>query len=211
MISNSPKFIFIHIYKTAGSSIRSSLSPWAKQLSREKLLINLLASKALNRIIFKDEQILWKHAGASEYKQFLGKKYNDFFTFSFVRNPFDWQVSLYEYIRKSRGHHLHNFACQVNFKSYLKSFVSETIKTQSEFLTDHSGKLIVNRIGKYENLNHDFSSITKELGLSVTLPHLNRTIRSKCKDYYDDESVDIVLRNFKKDFDLFNYPKNIPD
>ena len=211
MISNPKKFIFIHIYKTAGSSVRSSLSPWVNQLSREKLLINTLLHKSFNRMMFKDEQLLWKHAGASEYREFLGSEYEKFFTFSFVRNPFDWQVSLYEYLRKSKGHHLHKFACQVSFKSYLKSCVAETIKTQSEFLTDYSGNLIVDKIGKYESLNDDFLSITKKLNLSTTLPHLNKTIRSKCNYYYDEESEDIILRNFKRDFELFNYPKKIPE
>lgn len=69
--------LFIHIPKTGGNSIRRG-APWVTP--------------------YADRGV------ASEAKKRIGKKWDDIFTFAFVRNPFDRMVSIYFYlVSESRG------------------------------------------------------------------------------------------------------------
>ncbi len=82
LISHEHKFIFIHIGKTGGTSI-------------EKVLCRHLGLDFDNTK--KDPNgNWWKHIWAKDMKQKVGHKiWQNYFTFAFVRNPFDMIVSLY--------------------------------------------------------------------------------------------------------------------
>jgi len=212
MISRSKRFIFVHIYKTAGTSVRSALVEHVEEDSQVVKLCNRVTYKLAGKPAIKPKELAWKHAGAGEYLALMGEEnFRRFFKFSIVRNPFDWQVSLYEYIRQSPGHHLHNFALAVDFLSFLRSGVGETTKPQASFLTSRNGELLVDFVGKFESLDKDFSKICEKIGAHGKLEHLNASTRSNLPEYYaSPEAIDIVLENFHRDFNLFGYPKSLP-
>lgn len=82
MIDCEYKFIFIHIVKTGGTSI-------------EKVLCNYLDIDMKNTRR-NPQGKWWKHIWARDMKDYIGEKiWNDYFTFAFVRNPFDMILSLY--------------------------------------------------------------------------------------------------------------------
>lgn len=206
MISYREKFIFVHIYKTAGSSVRHALQPAVNGMSMKKSRAKKIKRKIFGRREYKYPSLdLWDHAGANEFKVYLGEEYDDFFSFAFVRNPFDWQVSLYEFIRKSSGHHLHKMAQKITFKDFLKSRVVETQRPQKDFICDMDGNIIIDKIGRFETLRDDFGEICKRIGITTDLPHLNRSTRKSIDEYYDAEARDIVLSNFEADFQMFGY------
>jgi hypothetical protein len=55
------------------------------------------------------------HNKASDIKAVLGKSWNEMYLFGLVRNPWDWQVSLFNYIRQTPTHYqygiVNSFAC----------------------------------------------------------------------------------------------------
>jgi len=221
MINYSKKFIFVHIYKTAGTSIREKLSiiEGAKEPYVSKGIYNRLAYKVSKKLRIygfnffsnsaADQVQLWKHAGALEYKSLLGDKYFEFFSFAFVRNPYDWQVSIYEYIRKSTSHSLHEFCNAVTFKDYLYSQVAESIRPQTNFIFDIEKKeIMVSFVGKFETLEKDWLIIAPKIGSeSLSLGHLNSSNRNNTlSTYYDKESIEIIKKRFFLDFKYFDYP-----
>jgi hypothetical protein len=151
-----------------------------------------------------------KHAKAREIKNYVGENiYNKYFKFSIVRNPYDLQVSLYHYIKQSKGHRDYGVANKLNFKEFVRREIKNEASRQSDFLTDYNGNLIVDYIGKTEELQQSMDEICNEIGIDVVdLGHKNKSDRkSNYMSYYDEKLKKEVYNYFNKDFELFGYEK----
>ena len=74
--SDSRRFIFVHIQKTGGSSVK----------------------QAIRRHVPDARRFLGTHDGAGPGQQELGRRWNKYFSFAVVRNPWDRLVSWYSMI-----------------------------------------------------------------------------------------------------------------
>tara|TARA_R110002167_G_scaffold366448_1_gene597391 strand:- start:12566 stop:13285 length:720 start_codon:yes stop_codon:yes gene_type:complete len=234
MLSHHDKCIFIHIPKTAGQSVESIFVERSglRWENRQSLILrpNSIPSMGPPRLahLTADEYIKLGYVSAETFHQY--------YTFSFVRNPWARLVSEYQY-RKQHGDAVY----QQEFKSFLfnsfptpasdnhiiaKDYYRHVIP-QWQFLYDEGGKCLVDFIGKFENLQHDFDKVCSELAIAQTiLPHKNKTlatgirprIEKKLKQifpfknkqqhysaYYDDESQQFVADYYQKDIELFHY------
>jgi hypothetical protein len=203
MISNSHHFIFIHVYKAAGSSIRAALSAYESKTFQLTLKI---IDKARRTAGMDSTLALQKHSTAAEYLSVLKERYWDYFKFAFVRNPLDWQVSLYHYTQQTPEHHEHALIRSFTFDEYIEWRCHACPRHQIDLLTDSSGNVIVDFIGKVENIDHDFHSVAKLLGIKATLPHVNRSAHRDYRDYYTPASRAMVVDTFRRDFEMLDYP-----
>ncbi len=123
MVSHKDKCIFIHIPKTGGESIAS---------------------------LFDDvDPAIPKHANARQISDYLGKdRFEDYFKFTFVRNPWDQAVSMYFHLRKplyqretilkKYGQDILNpvracqIACRHNFRDYCQLVYAQKQKQEEE-------------------------------------------------------------------------------
>tara|TARA_R110000824_G_scaffold127917_1_gene288568 strand:- start:153 stop:725 length:573 start_codon:yes stop_codon:yes gene_type:complete len=185
--SHSKKFIFFHLYKVAGCSIVQALAPDAE-------------FKTANPHT-RPQEVLEDPDAAKLFK--------DYYTFSFVRNPWDWQVSLYEYMRGTPDHPEHELCMSKNFDEYIEWRVTESPRTQYQFLSDkgdNESPLSLDFIGRLESIDSDFSDLRLRLGIVAPLPHLNKSKRDKnYQQYYSSHSRKLVEDTFKIDIDAFNY------
>jgi len=223
LISFSKKFIFIHNYKVAGSSIRKILAKYqplyrkivtAHPRTYKHVIVPVIKTLPDH---FKNDFIkclqFTNHATALEVKDKLSYSlFNNYYKFGFVRNPWDWTVSLYFYILSYKRHKTHKTV--KNFKNFdefvewrcSEEYKSQFIYLQKDFFTDEEGNIIVDYIGKFENLNEDFDYIVQHLGLKNTsLPHKNKTKHKNYREYYNDYTRKLVEEQFKEDIELFNY------
>src|SRR4051794_37346885 len=109
LLSYEHRFIFIHVYKVAGTSVVAALEPFAHR--PEKLFVNRLLSK-FNHLL--GTHLTWPHhklkifndhVKALDLKRALPAAiFDNYFKFAFVRNPWDWQVSLYHYMKQESKH-----------------------------------------------------------------------------------------------------------
>lgn len=188
--------------------MRKALRPYADDISEWKRPLNKLSRKIFGGNIFHQfMQPLDGHAKAWQYREYLGESFNDYFSFGFVRNPFDWHISLYEYIRQTSAHPEHAKFLEMSFSDYLMSKFFEESPLQKSFLFDGDGKIIVDFIGKFENIGHDFEMVTKRIGIASCLPHKNSTRRGKVKEYFSEETAELVVKRCSEDFDAFGYDK----
>jgi hypothetical protein len=189
LLSLRHKFIFIHIYKAAGTSVTHALRPFSRE--------PLLRPRTVPR--------LPDHITAAELRDTIGDLFDRCFKFTFVRNPWDWQVSLYHYMRQTRKHPQHQLVRGMSFDDYIRWRVTEDKHLQKEFVTDAEGKTIVDFIGRFEILESDFAAVCARIGISASLPHRNPSRHADYRTYYDDATRELIATHFREDIEMFGY------
>ncbi|ALG66850.1 sulfotransferase family 2 domain-containing protein [Beggiatoa leptomitoformis] len=214
LISNTHQFIFFHVAKVAGISIREALKAYVQEPDIFKIK---RPTKILNgqvNPLYTMWETMLLHARACDAKKALPVQFKQFYKFAFVRNPWDWQVSMYHFLLKETTNPRYELVKSFpNFETYLewviqtkKPFPKGATKLQKEVLTDEKGNLLVDYIGRYETLTHDFQQICQALQLTNTvLPHLNQSNRIDYKTYYTPYTRQLVADHFAEDIALFGY------
>lgn len=180
-----PEFIFVHIDKTAGSSVTKHLGVKRKVHKTAKELINIVGRPA------------WDNS----------------FSFCFVRNPWDRIYSNYRYrVRTNQNDLMVN---TLDFNDWVKKvFVDKDpfyynnpkfFAPCTEWITDEAGSVCVNFIGRFENLSEDWAFIANKIKADHELPHINDSKTKSYKTLYSQESIDIIASAFKSDIDMFKY------
>lgn len=216
---HTEKVIFVHIPKIAGNSIRSNL--------KKNFEDSLFLAK---------QPMLHPHSSMLEIKNEL-RKYNiscdNTFRFAFVRNPWDWLLSLYFYHikhpeMKYNGKSVESYGCFENFCEKVDFQTNPCNRkpeversTQTSYLIDEDGNLLVDFVGRYENLNEDYNVCIKMINSFLNLTEsqiaYQNTILSwenkspsysqgkNCRKYYNKKTWELVRDKFKCDVDRF-YP-----
>jgi hypothetical protein len=213
LLSLKYKFLFVHIAKTGGTSIRAALRAykWRDPYRLPLFLCSRLSGLTGHRLACK----LPRHAKAIAAKEMLPREcYRQLFKFAFVRNPWDLQVSSFHHIQRERPHLMTGID---NFKDFLKwkldpnrpyqYHIDTSIELQSDYIVDLHGKVIVDFIGRYEQLENDFSEACKRMNIRApALPHKRSAKnRREYRRYYTNETAEWVANHFKVDIDMFGY------
>jgi hypothetical protein len=148
------------------------------------------------------------HLAANEYVKhhYLSQElFDTYFKFAFVRNPWCRTVSMYYYF---------GFDAKISFNDFVVVSLPELfrnynwfVKPQSEFIY-FNNKLMVDFVGKYENLQSDFNTICNTLHIEPSvLTHRNKSKKrfNNYRDYYTSISKDLVYKLYRQDFDFFKY------
>ena len=77
---------------------------------------------------------------------------------------------------------------------------------QLDYITNENDEVIVDFIGRYENLVQDVNIVFKNLGLeTVSLPHINRSNHTNYREYYTEDTKQLVADRFSRDIECFGY------
>ena len=147
------------------------------------------------------------HGTAREIKNYLGGSiWDSAYKFPVIRNPWDWQVSIYTYMLKWKTHHQHKFISKIkSFDEYISWRRQENFCSQSCFLTGDSGNIIVNDIFRFESINSDIQRLESHIGCNIHLKKLNQSRSDSRRQYYSSESREMVGKFFREDIDRFGY------
>jgi hypothetical protein len=152
-------------------------------------------------------------------KIFSPKTFRRYYKFTFVRNPWDRLVSTYFFLKKGgltekdriwADSHLGSYS---DFDSFVKGWLSEEnisnslhFQHQHRFLEDEKGEIHLDFIGRFENIEADFLTISAKLGIDKKLKKSNASDRNEdYQFYYNDLTRTIVSEVYEKDIRLFNY------
>lgn len=182
--------IFIHITKTAGTSVAKGLFDY-----------------------------LPYHYTAIDYRVIYGRDtFERYYKFAFVRNPWDRLYSAYRYL-KSGGwnaedrmwsqQHLSGYD---DFNDFVLRWLSEEniashihFRPQYQFVCDDSGKLLLDYLAYFETIAEDFEKIAGHLQLERHLKHHNASPVGRYQDIYDDDARSRVAEVYARDIELFGY------
>lgn len=208
LISHSRKFIFIHNFKVAGTSVYKTLEEFTNITFRRsprrdqlKILTGIypwiFSSQFDGHILAKDLR-----------KQLPGKIFQEYYKFGFVRNPWDWQVSQYCFmLKEGPKHHQYDIVSKLkSFDEYIDWRVHHDIHFQYEFFYDEDENNLMDFIGRFENLKTDFNHICNIIGVQKELLHENRSRDdNNYLKYYSPNSIKMVEEAFQKDIRIFGY------
>lgn len=186
------KCLFVHIPKAAGISVAKSL----------------FDTTAGSHTSIRHYQIMFKQ-----------EEYRKFFTFTFVRNPWDRLVSAYFFLKNggiSRSDALwaeKNMTGYTNFNAFVTDLRNkrEIVRSthfipQHEFICGDGHNIEVDFIGRFERINRDFVHICNKLDMTAELMYANRTQgRRDYRHYYTDETAEITGKIYEKDIKLLGY------
>jgi len=179
-------YIFVHINKTAGTSIINIIGkPFRKHLTTKEII----------KVIGQDK---WDKA----YK------------FAVVRNPWDKVVSQYKHNIKNNVTNMAKK--EISFKDWIACtygknkveyyyYRPQMFLPQAEWLKDFEGKIDLDKIIRFENLTDEMNLVFNTLGIHQELPHVNKTSKTNYRDFYDDTTQKIIADWFHEDIEFFGY------
>ena len=184
------KSVFVHIPKSAGTSVAKSLFGY-----------------------------LPYHYTAAQLRVIFGRRaFKNYFKFTFVRNPWDRLYSAYSYLKGGGWNkdderwYEKNLNEIPNFNSFVMDWLEPDrlnshihFRPQIDFITDRKGNVLVDFIGYFEAIQEDFGFIASRLNVEKKLAHVNASKRKNYKNVYSPEAVEKVRHLYKYDIDHFDY------
>jgi hypothetical protein len=187
--------IFVHIPKTAGTSIFEAIeAPPAEDT----------------------------HAPALAYRAAYPDLFAGAFKFAFVRNPWDRFASSYQFMKDGTdwpmqqewaAKHIgeatfEEFTDRLRnpiFRQVLRS--ERFFWPQSFWITDRRGKVIVDRVYRFESLSPDIASVCAEIGLPApkVVPHRRKSREVGYQGLYTSEMQKLVADFYREDIALLGY------
>jgi hypothetical protein len=185
------KVIFVHIPKCAGVSV--------------------------NKAIFGN--LAGGHTTFEQYlKIFEPKCIADYFKFTIVRNPWDRLVSAYFFLLKGgfneqeRDWFNEELGAYSSFDDFVRSWLNKKniwkwphFRPQYHYMLDNKGKVQLDFVGYFENIDEDFAHIIQRIGVNCALPKLNTNKHPSYTEYYTDETINIVAEVYADDIKLLGY------
>ena len=225
MICREYQCLFVHVPKTAGQSVEQFFMDrlgldWDRDRAEVMLGDNPDRDRGTEKLA---------HLSAAEYVAdgfVSADEFARLFKFSFVRNPYERIVSEYLY---------RNYFAHRSFRDFVLHKLPQPgwgddyrhVMPQYDMLHDGEGRLLVDFVGRFENLRQDFAEVCARLGITdAELPHRNpsnkrsRTLKRRVRnfvfrngegdkrrytEFYDDETREAVSRLYRKDLAAFGY------
>ncbi|MBV1878024.1 MAG: sulfotransferase family protein [Pseudomonadales bacterium] len=216
MISEEKKCIFIHIPKTAGTSIESLLGKFERL---ERGSQDHRTIREIQSLDGSDCLVLLKRGGPIELaREFRGLiRYTDrltrrelesYFKFTFVRNPWARVHSWYRNVIRDETHQKNRkIPSDCTLYDFLTRHSWQTeLRPQLDWITDRGGAIVMDHVAKFESLNEELQVIGDKLKIDIAeLPHLVPSASENYRSEYDNASREYVAQRYKDEISLFNY------
>jgi len=165
------------------------------------------------------------HMTIDEYAEFR----SEYFSFAFVRNPWDRLVSCYQYLKGGgRGFvtdiqaqaalddcdSFEQFAIDIEkYQARLRELPAPELSLphmphllpQVFWTHDEQGGESIDFVGRFERLDHDFALIGDRVGARFELARMNTTEHDEYRSYYSSRSRDAIASAYRDDVDRFGY------
>lgn len=224
LISHEHRFIYIKTRKTAGTSLEIGLSPHLGERDvitrlndeEEAMRSEIGGRHAQNRVVPRSSwrgrdwakaalgrpPVWWQHTPAYVVRRYLpAQQWDDYFSFTIDRNPWDLVVSAHHWWQKRTGR-------QVTFREFVFSDACAKYSNWDMYAID--GTPVVDRVYRFGELAEVLAELGQRMGLDhpPSLPRAKGGLRTGTPPYrevYDDETRDRVAEVFRREIDTFGW------
>lgn len=222
MISHQYQCVFIHIPKTAGTSIERKLGhfdadgpdgyiprnvqdhrplrrlePVSLGALSSAILRNLGSASALRRVITRYRS-----------RELSRRQFDSYYKFSIVRNPWSRALSWYKNVMRDNVIKAKlKMEEGRSFKEFMQLYGGMwALKPQLDWLRNARGQVAMDFIGRFETLEQDFSTICDAIGVTdKTLPRLVISDKADSEEHFDTVTIDLVYKKYKEEIKMFGY------
>lgn len=184
--------LFVHIPKTGGSSIEHTFGVYG--------MPNPDVFWGLEEENINGVKMAPQHFTPKVLKERLGKEYNNYFKFTFTRNPYNKMLSEFGWLKRSTDMGEFNKW----LPEHLKNIDSDHKLPQSEYVDD-----TIDFVGKLENYQQDFNSMLLKAGWEgkITLPVTHQTAGNKDEMFksISPKNINLINEVYRDDFVNFDY------
>ena len=224
MISDKYKCIFLHIPKNAGTSIESIISEGENTANlfpdhrtildlepfSVKKILHIYETKQQFSTLRRLKYFLQKDKLGNYYRTTNKEKYDNYFKFTIVRNPWSRVYSWYRNVMKSIDHlNKYKVPQDCSFHDFIMNHLETqpALRPQFYWIQDSDGNISIDFIGRFETLEADFNKVAEIINLgNNSLPKMRFTGKSlSYLNAYNSTSKDIIWRKYKKEIEYFNY------
>jgi hypothetical protein len=198
IISDAHRFVFVHIPKSAGTSIRAALAPFGDSRSAaspdttHETLPALLARRP---------------------------EFATHFKFAFVRNPWERLVSFFFHARQRLAPTFPQFQAMDGLEAMLRLIdrnvawlcAMHAVRPQCDYIYGPEGARLTDFVGRHEHLAVDFVRACRRIGISAALPRTNVSRHDHYAGYYNGWCRDFVAARYGRDIGEFGYAFDPPD
>lgn len=211
--------IYIHITKTAGSSIETALGMDPEKVEYEY-------NKQYLTHYFWHEGVRLNEVQHYTINEYINKGLidcdmaRDCFKFTFVRNPFDRVVSEWKYQKKMFNtlgwfNYKKNVLRIGSFTSYVDNlwFLYKKGRLNNKahdreqyvYVYDDDGNYLVDFVGRFEDLSSGWDYVKEKTGVKIDLPLKNVGDGRPYWDYYNKRTEKIISIVYQRDLSAFGY------
>lgn len=192
-ISNQKKFIFLHIPKTGGTTVKSIIKDYID----------------INKFNIEGELVtkIGKYSSHPVPNFIFKSKYPDHFSFAFVRNPWEWHASYYLFIKRRKNCYDH-----IDFNQYVILLCSDKLDychkhILSDWTHDNNNNQKVDFIGRFENLENDIKYLCDKLDIPISdeIGHYKKAPDYDYHNMYNEHTKELIRKRHQRDIELFNY------
>jgi len=198
---------YIHAPKCGGTFVEKTLSPFIKKSP------TLTLPDARGHLTWMQYRDVFRKHGIDIFEAT---------TFSVVRNPWDWHVSWFHYIKNDKGgrrsghaveHRLFQDFAFRDYIHWLEDPAAERgpqgylVRQLSDWVIDESEQVAVDHVLRQERLQDELAALVEKLNLDVqvTPMRVNSSKRGHYQGYYDAETRGLIARRHARDLKLFGY------
>ncbi len=223
IISQKHKFIFIHIPKNGGTSLTKSLLDYCdiKNIIKDDSCVE---TKTWNGklCVLSNSHPLYNHSTSTKVKTFFDLNrlnFNEYFVFSFTRNPWARELSMYNYMLSSskRSTRWGN-DCKLiikrspSFECYILNQKISAIKTglygtcDGDLQDSHYWNEFTDESYKLEDGQESVNNICKRINIEpFELLHTNKSTHEHYAKHYTKEMRDFIAIKCQRDIERHGY------